>query len=113
MSGKLLSVLVVIALSAACGDASGCGDFEAQSPPLDVGESAEVVLLIVDRHWAYVDFAGHYWMIREPVPDGLPSNGNVTGVATLLQAESPGQQEVRIELGPRRAVTGQGPITCE
>ena len=89
--------MACLAFATSCGgDASGCDDFNPVSEPLRRGESTTVELELIDGRWALPDIAGEYWSRSGVnVPQGLPLNGTVDGVATLVEASIALNGEIR------------------
>jgi len=111
----MLTVLSAVVTSASCGGR------DCEPPPsssdLAVGDSTEVEIEIVDGGWSPLDVAGVYWSTDVPVPGGLPSNGRVAGVATLVSGDGDTPEDLTsgsltLELAGGEVVAFEGPIFC-
>jgi len=105
-----VAVLAFALASGLCGcqDASGCGDFNPDSPVIGVGESQDVTVNIVDGGWSAPDVSGGYWTTDEPIPASVGSDKELDGVATLVS-----EGTVVIDFGEHGSVQFSGPIGCE
>ena len=117
-SAVITGAVLILASVAGCGDASGCDAFDPKSKPLTVGQSVEAEVEIVGGGWATPDIAGAYWSAEQPAPPGAPSDGFVTGTATLVSASGfhdgvPSSGVVSIDFGNLGVVQFTGPIGCE
>jgi|GEM_PF-6505926 len=105
-----------VAMLTSCSRSFGC-EPSPSSTGLAVGESAAVEIELVGGGWSSLDVGGAYWSTEAPVPDGLPADGRVEGVATLVSGDgdSPDQitsGSVSVAFSTDDVIAFEGPISC-
>lgn len=100
---------------------TGCRSVGCEPPPssagLAVGESVDVEIGLVDGGWDSLDVGGVYWSTDAPVPDGLPTNGRVAAIATLVSGDGDSPEQitsgsVSLALSTGDVISFEGPISC-
>lgn len=106
--GAVGAVALAVGLSiGACGDASGCSDFNPRSEPIAPGQHQEIEVEVVDGGWGIVDADDGYWS-TEGVPHPQAEDGEtLRGVATLTP------DGLRVDFGEHGVVIFPNTYGCE
>jgi len=114
----LLALMMLILLTGCTADSSGCSGFAPASTPVEVGDTTNVSVEIVNNRWSTPDIAGAFWSTDEPVPEAVAGRAFVDGTAQLVEASMTDNGgilsgTVVIEFTEIGSVEFTGPIGCE
>ena len=109
---RRVSALVALATVgmaiSSCGDASGCPSFDGHTDGMEIGEHQPIVAHFAEGRWdRRLDAADRYWITGDPTPPGAPTNGQLSGEATLVS-----DQELVLKF-PDGTTVRFGPFSCE